>query len=134
MAEVIKIKKTVQADKTLALVFNCFQPKTKRSHSTNYSFKFFTQKILHVFYLFVFICRTFSFHGGSFSFTAMFALFFHLFIHTKFIFDDLVQHPVHNHIWITSNRGSKMTIVFKSQTIMANIFGGIFRLCHSANT
>ena len=75
-------------------MLNSLYPKSETRYTADHTFKFFTQKILHVFDLLVLIGCTFSFHSGPLSFTAMLALLFHFFVNTNRIFNGLLQHAV----------------------------------------
>ena len=61
-------------------MFNGFYPKTKSCNPADHTFKLFSQKVLHILYLLIFVGSSFCFHCCSFPFAAMLAFLLHLFI------------------------------------------------------
>ena len=134
MPEFIIFQQAVDTHQSFAFMLYCFHPKSKAGNTTDHPFKFFSQIILHVLYLLVFIGSSFRFHRRPFPFTAMLAFFFQFFIRMNRLFSIHLQNTMHHHIRIAADRRSKMTIMLKAQSIMADIFCSVFCFCHCADT
>ena len=90
MPEIIIVTKVTQTNKAFAFVFNGLNPESKSRNTADDAFEIFSQKLLHILHLLVFITCTFCFRSRSFPVTAMLTLLFHLFVYRQILIQALL--------------------------------------------